>query len=147
MPEYYKRKRVKSTKAMFNHWTDKPLVNNLSWGQSKTCFSVLLTPKKMCLIFHALIIYFSISSSGAIKVIRSENNIDKFNQYGLAEVLDSSLRKYFNNKGARINNPLPGLKTSSPYVPGFIFISFQQRSLEISSGTQSSPQSPIPFSS
>ena len=58
-------------------------------------YNTLLTPKEMVLKFNLLIIYLSMSSSVAIKVIKSENKIDKFNQNGLAEVLDSSLRKYF----------------------------------------------------
>ena len=57
--------------------------------------NALLTGKEMYFKFNLLIIYLSISSSAAIKVIKSENNIDKFNQDGLAEVLNSSLRKYF----------------------------------------------------
>ena len=57
--------------------------------------NALLTGKEMYLKLNLLIIYLSISSSAAIKVIKSENKIDKFNQDGLAEVLNSSLRKYF----------------------------------------------------
>lgn len=57
--------------------------------------NALLTGKEMYFKFNLLIIYLSISSSAAIKVIKSENKIDKFNQDGLAEVLKSSLRKYF----------------------------------------------------
>ena len=57
--------------------------------------NALLNGKEMYFKFNLLIIYLSISSSAAIKVIKSENNIDKFNQDGLAEVLNSSLRKYF----------------------------------------------------
>ena len=56
--------------------------------------NALLTGKEMYFKFNLLIIYLSISSSAAIKVIKSENNIDKFNQDGLAELLNSSLRKY-----------------------------------------------------
>ena len=57
--------------------------------------NALLTGKEMYLKLNLLIIYLSISSSAAIKVIKSENKIDKFNQDGLAEVLKSSLRNYF----------------------------------------------------
>ena len=39
-----------------------------------------------------LIFYFLISRSTSMKIIKSEHSIDRFNEHGLAEVLNSSLR-------------------------------------------------------
>ena len=61
-----------------------------------------------------------------MKIIKSEDSLDRFNEAGLAEVLKSSLRKYKYLLYIYILiSALAGLRRSSQCVLGFTSISFQ----------------------